>query len=306
MLEYAEPAYKRRSMIQVYLKNIQSIKEYTFRFPDSGIVQFRGDNNNGKSILTKVISRCVLQKIQYDDKRLPLINDGEESALFSMLYNERTLVVQLHKDVNKTFYGLIRANGDKVVRHIREGGITELLREFGFVVFSNNLICLQICETFGLMPFINTPDTLNGEIVNSVTTDVPSEKFIENYALTWKEAKRRVTLYKNEISQLQAKLDSTYTYDLSSYHSLIQRSKEVQEKHAYLKRCQPITLKPFPVLEFRLKKMAPLKQLPIITYLEKMKPLYSLDSIIVDLKKIRDGKCPTCGRPFLEGREHVC
>lgn len=288
-------------MLQIYLENVQTIDQFLFKFPDRGIVQFRGNNSNGKSILFKAVSRIVLQMLQYDDKRLPLIQDGKHNATVSFVYNNKALVVAINEDVNKTVYTLVRQDGEKVHRRVREGGISEMLREFGFVVYGKNLVCLQICETFGLMPFVNTPDTLNGEIVNSVTTDIPSEQFIDNYKLTFKEAKSRVQLYKREIATCQATIDNRKIKDVTGYAELIARSKEVQKRNTYLKRVEQITLEPFPKLEFVIKPIPKLGRIPIVQRMNTVNKLYNLDQQIVDMKKIKNGKCPMCGRPFLEG-----
>lgn len=291
-------------MIQIYLKNIQTIDEFLFKFPEKGVVQFTGNNSNGKSILGKAVSRVVLQMLVHDDKRLPLIQDGKDSALVNMAYNKRGLIVNIDKDANKTYYGLIRENGEKVIRHLREGGITEILREFGFVVYGKNLVCLQICETFGLMPFINTPDTINGEIVNSVTTDIPSEQFLENYKITFKEAKALMNNYKREITSCETALSMREPKDVSGLKELIERSKVVQEKATYLKRAEHIILEPFPKLEFHYKKAEKLDMLPLITRYTKSPKLFNLDKYFVDMRKIREGRCPTCGKPMLSNCSH--
>lgn len=293
-------------MIEIYLENVQSIDKYMFEFPERGIVQFRGNNSNGKSILGKAISRIVFQQLLHDDKRLPLIQDGKQSALVTMRYNNRGLVVKIDRDVNSSFYGLIRENGEKVRRGLRDGGIDALLREFGFVVYGKNLICLQVCETFGLMPFINTPDVLNGEIVNSVTTDIASEQFIESYNVTFKEAKQRMTAYNREIDACQAAIDSHKIKDITGYRELIDKASVVLLKHEYLQHVDHITLEPFPKMEFNLRKVAPLGKLPIVKQLLHVNKLYSLDKTLLELSKIKNGTCPMCGRPLLEGGHKAC
>lgn len=287
-------------MIEIYVKNIQAIEEYKFSFPEKGIVQFRGNNSNGKSILGKVLSRIVLQQLKYDDKRLPLINDAVEQATVTMFYNKKTLVVQLDKDVNKTFYCIIREDGEKVLRFVREGGITEILREFGWVVYSNNMLCLQICETFGLMPFVNTPDTLNEEVVRSVITDMPCEIFVENYKTTYKEAKAQLKIRQAELKSVQNQLANTKLTDTTGYAEQIKKCREIIRMGNMIKRHKHVMLEPFPDCRPTARRFPHVEIPQFPQPMRHFELLPNLDYLLADMRKLRDGKCPTCGRQWVD------
>lgn len=301
-------------MIQFYLNNIQSIKEHQFNFEDTGIIQFKGNNSNGKSILVKVLRAVVLQQLARDEKRLPLINDNCEMGKFAVAYNGQVLMVILHRDINRTCYMLKRKNGEQITRHVRDGGIDKLLQEFGFCIFGKNDICLQFCETYGLMPFINTPESIDSQIVNSVTTDETSEHFLEAYQQTYKEAQRQYKSYQAELSTVEARLAGIQIHDTHDYKELITIAERLLKIHEYMKPIEKLALheKPEPVV-----RMMPLSNLPLLhkpedlvkmSFMKKlsgqMPPLHvsisarlkSLDSLLEKIAVIDAGKCPTCGQ----------
>ena len=288
-------------MILVSLQNCQSIDKVTFKFEDHGIVQFLGDNSNGKSILGKVMRAVVLQLLKYDDERLPLINDAAKQASFLMQWNNKILVAIIDRDINCCLYQLVREDGSKVTRRVREDGIDEILREFGFLVYDKRNVCLQFCETFGPMPFINTSDTCNGEIVNSVITDIPSERFIESYKATFAEAKNMQKRYKTELASIQNKIDALRIRDTTGFmekankmfglialYRLFNQLPTVnivnlikpEENHFY-----DIPLIPMPYMP------PDIPEVPDIPY---------FTPILVKIKTMESGKCPTCGRNTLE------
>lgn len=288
-------------MIQIYVKNLQSIEEYMFKFPDHGIVQFFGDNSNGKSILGKALSAVVLQKLRYDDERLPLINDNAQDALFGIQYNNKQLVVVISRIMDNCLYQLVREDGSKVIRKLLDDGIDEILREFGFLIYDKRSICLQFCETFGAMPFINTSDKANGEIVNSVITDIPSEQFIESYLITFKEAKTMMNQYKATIELYKNKLESIRPINVDGFAELSRRMKRCFEINRKVPHIEKINIEFIPILHF---DMPTIKRLPVlnIPYLidYQAERIKTFDLLFDELNKIKRGVCPECGKRYLE------
>lgn len=307
MLDMEPPIFEVKSMIHVYVKNLQSIKEYMFTFPDHGIVQFFGDNSNGKSILSKTLSAVVLQKLRYDDERLPLINDGESDALFGIEYDGKQLVVVISRNMDNCIYQLTRADGQKVIRKLLDDGIDEMLREFGFLIYDKRRICLQFCETFGAMPFINTSDQANGEIVNSVITDIPSEQFIESYKVTFNEAKAMMKQYVATIDSYQKRLEMIRPINTDGFEELSRRMKRCFEINRIVPHVDEINVDFLPVLHFDMAEVKELEESYIPYFIDyQASTIMSFDLLFDELNKIERGVCPTCGRRYVEELHGEC
>jgi len=291
-------------MIEIILKNIQTIKAVHFKFEEAGVVQFFGQNSNGKSILAKVMSKVVFQQLGYDDKRLPLIRDGEECGTFGISWNGYTLIVYIHREVNKTGYQLIRPNGESVTRFARDkDGIPDLLKEFGFRIYGENDVCLQICETYGRMPFVNTSDETNEGIVNSVTTDEASEQFLVDHDKFHKEAKEHYKTAKTRLLNIQAELEKIELKNVTGMQEVVDRLAECCERAKYLKRIEHATLDLLPKLKFDLVKCEHIPNVPMLVHYQKAEYIPDVTEIFREMKKIREGVCPACGKPFIGGGE---
>ena len=292
-------------MIQVYLKNIQAIGEYMFRFPDHGIIQFFGDNSNGKSILGKALSAIVFQKLKHDDERLPLINDNAQDALFGIQYGGKQLIVVIHRIMDNCIYQLVREDGSKIARKLLDDGIDEMLREFGFLIYDKRQICLQFCETFGAMPFVNTSDASNGEIVNSVITDIPSEQFIESYKITFNEAKVMMKQYNDTIVAHQRRLDMIKPINTDGFSELARRMKRCFAINRAMPHIEEIDIDFVPILHFDIPEIQEVEEEYIPYFVDyEAKEISSYDLMFDELNKLARGVCPTCGKRFLE-EQHV-
>lgn len=288
-------------MIAFRIKNIQSIVEAQWDFEEEhGLVQFLGNNSNGKSILGKVISAVVFQQLTDDEERLPLIRDGEIEGSFSMQWGEKVLGVIIHKDVNRTLYIYKEDNQDPIKRMAKQGGIDQLIRKMGFLVYGKNEVCLQICETYGPMPFINTRKLLNGEIVNACCTDVSSENFIKNYQETFKEAKRMMNQYKNDITKNEAIIESTGYKNYNGLPAIVKELRALYNRGRYM---------PYVVLEELIAPTCVRTDLDYVSLIDLHVPLCletseGINNMLNTVLKIQDiykGKCPACGRRLMEG-----
>ena len=134
--------------MNIILKNVQSIKDAEYNLPDTGLVQIVGPNSAGKSILFRALSAVVTLGMMDNEKRNAIINDEADECIIFIKYKERALYVKLHRERNKCIVLLERGDGTQVKRFFRDGGIPELISEFGFATYSHNSICLQLFETF--------------------------------------------------------------------------------------------------------------------------------------------------------------
>lgn len=287
-------------MIAFRLRNIQSIVDQQFEFPDDkGLVQFLGHNSNGKSILGKVVSLVVFQQVPDDEERLPLIRDGEEEGSFSMQWGNKVLGVLINRDVNKCLYIYKEGEQDPIRRLVKQGGIDQIIRKMGFLVYGKNEVCLQLCETYGPMPFVNTRKSLNGEIVNACCTDLSSENFIKNYAETFREAKKIMNSYKVDIARNEAIIESTGYKNYEGLDKIITELKVLYRRGCSMPYVELSELNPPTCVRTDLDYIGRVDlQVPLcLDVVENINPMLNL---VLKIQEMYRGKCPTCGRYLME------
>lgn len=286
--------------MNILLRNIQSFKEARYEFPNTGLVQIIGDNSNGKSILMKAISSTATLKIMIDEDRQALIRDTENMADIIMEYKGKGLIVHLERERNNCYMMLVRSEKDKVIRTFRDGGLDMLLYEFGFRVYNKNSLCLQMHDTFGIMPFVNTSMSTNYEIVDSVTTDTIAQNFLTNFKeITHKKAREVIKQYDTKLEGVRKAKSTIIIFDYIAYTDI---NKKMTKIYNILKYLEPIELKRLklppkvsiidveaPVLH-KIKFIIPIPTAPTVC---------DLSHILRDMLKIRNGICPTCGKRLL-------
>lgn len=306
--------------MKVKLKNIQSFKTATFDFPETGLVQIAGGNSNGKSILGKVIKAIATLNFIDQAERDSLLRDGEKEGYIILEYKGKVLVIYLHTERNQCFVQLIRSNKEKITRTIRESGIAQLIEEFGFRVYGKNSVVLQLHDTFGVIPFVNTSNSLNYEIIDAVTTDTIAQQFIKNFKeITFKEAKLLIDTYNQKIDGITKAISTLALYDHVAYQQLYEEMSDIYKviKHIQLLNLEKILLPPkvrliqlptlrlekiplFPkvfiinIPQLKLEKIFFIKVFPILSFIE------DLTETIYKINRLKYGRCPVCGKLFLE------
>ncbi len=286
----------------IQLANIQSLQKAIYEFPETGIVQIVGHNSNGKSILEKVLKSVATCGFVNQAERDSLIRDGENQGNVIIIYKKRILTVMLHRDRNYCIVALTRENGERVERTIRDGGLAELVHEFGFRTYGKKAVTLQLHETFGVVPFVNTSDGLNFEIVDAVTTDTVAQQFLENFReVTHKRSAELVKQYNSKIQDIKIMLQNLVLYDYEEYEAMAEQLEKCYEVLRYLlpihleKIIAPPEVAYADVPEIHLDKIMHITFAPYLERLENLTPV---------LKRIQDfeeGVCPACGRGFREG-----
>ena len=304
----------------IKLVNIQSIKEATYEFRDTGVAVIQGDNSNGKSILFRAIGAIVCLRITDNDSRNALINDNSDVGIIAISYLGKRLICKLHRERSECVFKFVRENGEQVIRTFREGGLKEIIEEFGFACYAKNSICLQLFETFGPMPFVNIPSTTNGEIVESVVEDNIARQFLTNYKdVTYKQAASRIREIDAKIGSLNRVKDSIVVYDPVTYEAFARRLSEALNEIQHLslfefKRIQlipdikiinwtetklPRVILP-PNVDFINLSLSKLKRPKFITLFPEFKKLKRLDHELSDYLELVNGRCPMCGKKFLD------
>lgn len=289
----------------VELYNIQSIRKATYDIAEQGITQIIGDNSNGKSILIKAMAFVANTSIKDKDERESIINDNSSTGIIVMKRDGMTLKVTISRVRENCQYEFTRRNGDIITRTIREGGLEILAEEFGWIAFEGN-ICLQIFETFGIMPFVNNRPASDYEIVDYIITDKVANNFVETYEkVTYPAFKQYVADLNSKISSSQRVLDGITFYDIPKHEDMLYKLRAYYRNVAHLVYYMPERLpiyKTVPMIE--VTPYTP-SMLPVYKLLKPIEPLVDLTDVVREYHLTLNGVCPTCGTVVKDMEVHT-
>lgn len=281
--------------MEVSLTNVQAIKSATYVLEEQGITQITGENSNGKSILIKAMSFIANNLIGDAEERETIINDYSDMAIIKMERLGMSLTITVTRERDNCRYVLVRKNGESISRSIREGGLDKLAEEFGWISFEGN-VCLQIFETFGVMPFVNNRPSGDYDIVDYIITDKVANNFVDSYEnITYPKFRQYVSELNSTISTCDRELQGITFYSITEYEDVLASLKRFQHNLPYLSVVEPRRLPITNLLKFvELLEIHP-KKLPIFWTPPQAPTMTSLYSEISRLSTASNGRCPTCG-----------
>lgn len=284
----------------VRLENIQSIRRAEYNLEEKGVTQIIGENSNGKSILIKAMAFIANNLISDKDERETLINDHSDFGTIELEREGMRLFVRVDRSRENCYYRFTSSNGSSITRTIREGGLDKLAEEFGFVSFDGG-VCLQIFETFGIMPFVNNRISSDYEIIDYIITDKVASAFVDNYqAITFPAFKQAAANLKNNIAITQNRLQQMTFYDIPRYEEMKRKLKFYSSVIQYMSPCSLKKLSiPVPIKYGNLKPVE-LKKLPMLTIIKPCEQLLSVKKHMEDYLTALSGVCPTCGTEYRE------
>lgn len=310
--------------MDIVLQNVQSIKYARYNLPEKGVVKICGGNSNGKSVLVKTLNAIVSLEIMNESVRRSLINDDAMEAYIVMTRNNMGLAIKLHEDRKQCFVSLTRSNGEDITRTFRDQGIEELLWEFGWRVYCKNSICLQIYETFGPMPFVNTSSEMNGELVEAHVEDPTAKQFLKVFKeITHPLARNTLKDMESKVAHWTAVKQNIVLYDYKAYDELHAHIEEVYHVLSNIDVMELEELQIPPHVTF-LDIMAPelselrippkcsfldieapkIHEFKLLTFMPHIPMMEDLSKEIIELADIRNGRCPTCGKLLCEDSHH--
>ena len=283
--------------------NVQAIGEAHIELEENSIVEFVGDNSNGKSVISKVIEYLTKGDLIQKDVRQALIKDTEQQAVFIITHNKEQLAVLLREELKDSFIMYIE-DIDKDVKILRQLSDTEAVRllvdKFGFKVYAKGDICLQLFPTFGAIPFVTTSGTINNEIVDDITTDKIADEFLKSFkAITFPTFKERIARLTREKESDEAILANMESYDWKEYEGAYAELKQMYDR---IKNYQFYQMKLVEVPKVRIYQVSAfkVKALPVIKAYEMIPRVKDISGVLSDYAKVLNGFCPTCGRPLVE------
>ena len=288
-------------MYSIQLSNVQAIESATIDFEDNSIVEFIGDNSNGKSIISKVIQNMTSGDIRHKDVRASLIRDGADKGVVIFTHNEKRLgLVMFHEISNSViiYQSDWRDEETTIVRNLSDvEGSNALIREFGFRTYAQGDICLQLAPTFGAIPFITTNGSVNNDIVQDITVDKVAEEFLSTYkTITYPLFKDRKQKLVQQNATYQSLLDNLETYDWRAYEDIVSRMSEVYMALKDISPLEEIKEIPIPPLDVIPAGSHQIETIPIVEFYDYCPEILSLENELNEYLQISNGVCPTCGK----------
>ena len=241
----------KHTVIKAVLRNAQAIEgEVTLWFNKTRIVQFIGNNNNGKSIFFKVAEGVIKQRFSDKDYRLSMINyDYSWGEIEFHRSDGAMLKVHFAKKSADTYYKLSMPDKEPVVRYIKDKNTDLLVAEFGFHYDKETGISLNIYSTFDPMLFINTTATQNDKVITYAVTSAKAENIHENAKLTLKTVEDEIKKNNDNIITATAILKSIPVYDINKLREQEKKLKVIVEIGKSIKPLKLKTLKRLPSKE---------------------------------------------------------
>lgn len=291
-------------MLQIDLMNVQAIGEAHIEIEDNSIVEFVGDNSNGKSIVAKIIEALTKNDLKNEETRMSLIKDDTEHAIAIFTHNKEQLGIILKPEVKDSCLIYTPNVDEPNTRYIRcvsdREGCDVMIRKFGFRSYTNGDICLQLSPTFGSIPFITTGGATNFDIVQDITTDKVADEFLNAFkTITFPTLKERLNKLKAQRDSSQAVLDNMEVYDWRAYEKMAEELSQIYRELQYADLFH-IDAVPIPDLSFVPTLDYSIKPIPIIEVYEFCPYIKDIGRPLQDYLSIYNGVCPTCKRRLFE------
>lgn len=292
-------------MIEIDIKNVQAIGEAHLEIEENSIVEFVGDNSNGKSVIAKVISALTSGDIRHNDVRRSLIKDTEDTGVVVFTHGDERLGVLMRDAVKDSYIMYIPNKYDenyKILRTLNDvEGCDALIKKFGFRTYNKGDICLQLSPTWGAIPFITTGGAVNHDIVQDITVDKVADEFLKTFSsITFPVFKSKIDTLKKDRDATQAILDNMEAYDWRAYEDIANRMREV---YMIIKDYKPIQISKIPIPPPTTIYSLPdikVNKIPIIKFYDYL-PKVEIDmQLYRNHEKLMNGVCPTCGKPLVD------
>lgn len=132
----------------IEIVNIQSHEYTKIELNKTGITRFYGENNDGKSVITKMVDYFIREKIKDPRVRKAMIRKTNTCGKL-IITKYDGVIVTLHLDLEaaKTFVKLERPGQEFDVRYLADKSYPKLIRIAGFHYNKENDITLNTYQT---------------------------------------------------------------------------------------------------------------------------------------------------------------
>lgn len=284
---------------QIITRNIQNHAEVVLDLPATGLIVLTGDNSNGKSVVVKVTRALVMNELKKPRKRASLVN--RKCTFGEAIYtrdDDTVLTVHIAREASGTYLSLAKPGEEPVVRYLADKTYMDLVRTFGLHVAGESGITLNIAEADEALLFYKTPYKTNYEVIQIATSDSKANAAAEQLSNTLQEARNFRDQCAASARAIQPALQDLKIYDVE-----VLRAKR-EKMFRYYKILSKLYFPTLPEIHAvpKVRFVAVhTPQLPKIKWPKVRSVSCTIPDILPiarELKAVKEGKCPTCGRGF--------
>ena len=279
--------------------NLQAMRDVRIDLPEKGLVRFRGENSNGKSILVKTMNaviRCNLNQLKV---RKALINYGAQSGqLIMKTYDGKELLVNISREAAQTYYQLTRKNGEIIKRWLADKDLDTIVEEFGFHYNKDREISLNIYNTYDSLLFLTTSHVTNYDMLNSALTDPKVERSMLNTAELLNTLKEEDQKLLTQSDRIEAQISVIKIYDVAQEKATLDRSIYLYENINALKNLRDIPELPgvadvsfidhLDKVDEAINAIVPLESVPNVDFIDSFGKLDEAINSLVELEEELD------------------
>lgn len=298
-LEYSSFLFYMKALKQIITRNIQNHAEVVIDLPPTGLIVFTGDNSNGKSVIVKAVRALVLNEIKKPRKRASLVNRKASygEAIF-IRTDDVTLTMHVAREAASTWISLEVPGQDKITRYLSDKSYTELVQEFGLQVAGESGISLNVAEADESLLFYKTPTKTNHEVLQIATVDSRAMTAATNMENTLSETRQFRDACAAQARTIKPALQELHIGDVEA---LTERRNKLFRYYSILSHIYIPTLPEIKAVpKVRITNVY-IPTLPNVKW-PKVHNVYldvpDIMPVASELKSVREGKCPTCGRGF--------
>ena len=292
--------------MKILMHNCQGITDGVITLPPNSLVEFVGDNSNGKSTVSRYIEHMNKGDLHLAAIREPLIKDGCQSSQFVMVSDVGSqLVLVLYRESGKSYLVFIPDENNPTVgvsRPISDAdGCKKILHKFGFRSYANGDICLNLAPTFGGIPLVTTAGKTNFEIIDDFSKDAVADEFLKGYKeITRPIFNQKIKAYTSRKQELERLVAVNLYPDWEFCKTFHENNEALARALASIVFMEPIDyVRP---QAYNIVEMTPVTYRRPCAFLYK----YCMDMTkeLREVVEYNNKRCPNCGRQYLE--DDVC
>lgn len=286
---------------RIITRNIQNHREVVVELPPTGLIVFTGDNSNGKSVIGKVTQAIITGKISKPRKRASLVN--RNAAFGEAIYvrdDDVTLTLHLAREAAATYIKYEEPGFEPVVRYLADKSYKELINRFGWHYDDNSGITLNLAFADEALLFYKTSNKINSSIVTTATSDSTAEKVEEKFATTLSEMRSLRENYITHVKTFQTALTELHVEDIETLSDKKETLSRLYRNISSVYFPKLPEIEPVPDVKFVDIVYPNLPDVKYPKFYNFSVTLPDITSICDELKTLREHRCPTCGRSFVD------